>query len=659
MMKKLVIAFLLLTGTSVIFAQKDLPDYGKVDKSDLLLKECEFDKDADAYKLLDFGDVRYVSGKYVFRIETKRRIRIKILKDKALDRANIKIKFYSKSNFESINDISGVTYNLDNSGNIVTTKLDKASIFKKPVDSKISEVAFTMPDVKVGSVIEYKFTDDKESYEDLDDWYFQDDIPTRMSVYKILVPSIFKFVSEVLTYQKVEQLNDDIQEHMSTPNGNMLSYNSVERTYILKNVPALTDEPYMGAPKDYLQRVVFQLSQIDYPNGDVEEVKSSWPKLTKTLLEDDYFGLQLKRNIPHTRALDDSLKLLKDESKKIALIYNYVQRNMNWNGVESLYSYDGIKSAWDKKSGGNGEINLILIDLLRDAGLKAYPLLVSTKDNGTVNTLYPFLQQFNNAMACVVTENKTYILNAADKYNPAYLIPYDVVNNEAFIVDEENGGWITLANDKDIYQNVVSIFSEISPEGLMKGEATVYSYGYSKNPRVKKWKEDRNSFNDYFSKAFTGMKIDTLEVNNEDIDTLPLEQKVQFRFPVNQSGGYEYFPLNLFQGLEKNPFIADERQTDIDFGYKQSYLIVGKIYIQDDFQFDELPKNIKMIMPDTSIVFQRIMRADTNSIDLRITVNFTRPVYTADSYPLFKEFYKKLFATLNEQVVIKKKKATP
>ena len=72
-MKKLIIAFLLLTATSVIFAQKEFPDYGKVDKADLLLKECEFDKDADAYKLLDFGDVNYVSGKYVCRIETKRR----------------------------------------------------------------------------------------------------------------------------------------------------------------------------------------------------------------------------------------------------------------------------------------------------------------------------------------------------------------------------------------------------------------------------------------------------------------------------------------------------------------------------------------------------------------------------------------------------------
>ena len=64
------------------------------------------------------------------------------------------------------------------------------------------------------------------------------------------------------------------------------------------------------------------------------------------------------------------------------------------------------------------------------------------------------------------------------------------------------------------------------------------------------------------------------------------------------------FHLNLFQGLEKNPFIADEGLTDIDFGYKQIlYPVVGKIYIPDGYQFDELPKNIRMIMPDTSIVF--------------------------------------------------------
>ena len=46
---------------------------------------------------------------------------------------------------------------------------------------------------------------------------------------------------------------------------------------------------------------------------------------------------------------------------------------------------------------------------------------------------------------------------------------------------------------------------------MMKGNATIYSSGYSKNPRVKKWKEDKNAFNDYFSKAFTGVKVENLK----------------------------------------------------------------------------------------------------------------------------------------------------
>ncbi|MGH2565017.1 MAG: DUF3857 domain-containing protein, partial [Ginsengibacter sp.] len=339
-MKKLLIAVALLITSHAVSAQKDLPDYGKIDKADLLLKECEFDKDAEAYKLLDYGDVRYIRGRNVFKIETKRRIRIKILKDKGLDAANIKIKFYSKLNYENITDVSGVTYNIDAAGNVVTTKLDKSSVFKKPVDNKISEVAFTMPDVKVGSVIEYRFTDDKESYEDLDDWYFQDDIPTRMSVYRILVPSIFRFVNELLVYQKAEQLHDEVHESVSLENGRILSYTSVEKTYILRNVTALRDEPYMGASKDYLQRVIFQLSQIVYGDGEVDEVRSTWPKLTESLLGSDEFGVQMRKNIPHTRSLDDSLKLLKDDNKKVEFIYNYVQRNMNWNGKERIYSYD-------------------------------------------------------------------------------------------------------------------------------------------------------------------------------------------------------------------------------------------------------------------------------------------------------------------------------
>lgn len=653
-MRKLVMTTFLLFSFSVIFAEKEFPKFGDIDKSDLLLKECEFDKDAEAYKLLYIGDVRYDVMAGSFMIITNKRIRIKILKEKGLDKANIKINFYSASGYENIRNIAGITYNIDKSGNITTTKLDKSSIYIKRINNRVSEVSFTLPDVKIGSVFEYKYTDEKKSIENVPDWYFQDAIPTRYSSYTTKVPTIFRFVSQVLTYQQIEKKQETVSDHIYY-GSTSISNQSEEKTYTLRNIPALRNEPFMGAEKDYLQRVVSQLSRIDYPDGRIDEILSSWPKLTEELLKDEDFGLQLKKHLPHTKELDDSLKNVSDDYHKMLLIHDYVRKNMNWDGVENIYSSDGIRSAWDKKSGSNAELNFILIDLLRDAGLKAFPLLVSTKDNGTVNTIYPFLDQFNNTMTCVLIGNKRYVLDAADKYNPAYLIPYDVLNNDAFVVDKDYGGWIMLSNEKDRWKNIVSIYADMDSSNLMEGKATIYSFGYSKNPRVKEWTEDKSSFKDLFNKDFSALKVENLQVKNLDVDTLPLEQKFDFSLPLSSSGDYKYFSLNLFQGLEKNPFIADDRKTDIDFNYPKSYTIQGKIDIPNGYQFEELPQNIKMIMPDTSIVMERLIQPGDSFINFRITVNFAHSSYPASTYPAFHEFYKQLFSKLNEQIVIKKK----
>src|SRR5438552_1020515 len=148
-MKLTLVTALWLCASISVYAQKekDIPEFGKIDKSDLVMKECEFDKDAEAYKLIDFGNIRFERGKHLFRTKLEVRERIKILKEKGIDHANVKIHFISKNDYEYITDVSAVTYNLDDSGNIVTTKLDKASIFTKKVDNRHSEVVFTMPQV--------------------------------------------------------------------------------------------------------------------------------------------------------------------------------------------------------------------------------------------------------------------------------------------------------------------------------------------------------------------------------------------------------------------------------------------------------------------------------------------------------------------------------
>ena len=62
-MKKFSLTILVLTFCHLLSAQKGYPDYGTIDKLDLQMTQCDLDKDAAAYKLLDYGDVRYVNGK--------------------------------------------------------------------------------------------------------------------------------------------------------------------------------------------------------------------------------------------------------------------------------------------------------------------------------------------------------------------------------------------------------------------------------------------------------------------------------------------------------------------------------------------------------------------------------------------------------------------
>ena len=131
-----------------------IPAFGVVDKADLEMKECDFDDKAEALVLLDDGFLEFdnVSG-----LSFKRRVRIKILNDKGLEWANVHLSYLSDRNTQNITSLEAQTYNLDHTGNIVVTKVEKKLIYEKKLNKRYTEKVFTFPEVKVGSVIEYKF----------------------------------------------------------------------------------------------------------------------------------------------------------------------------------------------------------------------------------------------------------------------------------------------------------------------------------------------------------------------------------------------------------------------------------------------------------------------------------------------------------------------
>ena len=217
-------------------------------------------------------------------------------------------------------------------------------------------------------------------------------------------------------------------------------------------------------------------------------------------------------------------------------------------------------------------------------------------------------------------------------------------------------GWQTLWRDNLQYKNMILLQGEIDKDGKLTGEASVNSYDYARLDRMAAARKGKKDFTEkYFSSNNPGITIDSISFQNLDADSLPLIQTVYFNQQLSSSGGYQYFSTNLFTGLEKNPFVADARISDVFFGVLQLHTIIANIAIPEGYVFEELPKNMKMIMPDTSISIIRISQVNESRLSMRITLEFKKPFYTAAEYEGFREFYKKLFDMLNEQFVIRKK----
>ncbi|HAO46022.1 MAG TPA: hypothetical protein DCQ97_03795 [Chitinophagaceae bacterium] len=652
-------ATLFLLSTTLCVAQKGFPEPGKIDKADLQMTDCDFDKGAEAVKLIDWGKVTYayilrnLSG---FGTVYERRVRIKVLKEKGLSKANVVIPYMSYSDYEEITKMEAWTYNLDDAGNVKTTKVSKSSIYKKSINAGISEMIIAFPEVKVGSVIEYAYTMERGPALHINDWNFQDNIPVKYSEYEVSIPSFLHFKVNPMVTDPMQTRSEEARGAGELNPSTGVRETTIKKFYSMQNLVALRDEPYMGSMNDYRQRIEFLLTQVEVYNNDIVDLQTSWTQVVEGLKKSEYFGQQLEKQLPRTIDLFEQWKAIPDPLARMKTVFQYVKEHMTWDDQETIVSYDGVEKAYAAKTGNSADINLLLINFLNQVKVKADPILFSTRKNGLVNTMYPGMDQFNMVMAHVAIGNRYYILDATDKSGSHLLIPEEVVNTNGFLVQGESGKWLEVLDDKNKYKIFSAVHAEIDMNGKMTGEVTVNSSGYSKKERCKAWAKNKDEFKkQYFMQGAVPISLEELEVNNVYADSLPLEQKAKFSSVLNRSGEYTYFPVNLFAGLDKNPFIAEKRVSDIEYGFLQDFILVGNYNIPDGYSFDALPENISLLMPDKSIVFNRFINASGNVLNVRMTLEFKNSYYPVADYPEFREYYKKLSAALDEQIIMKKK----
>lgn len=622
------------------FAQ-EFPDYGFLNSEEINLKQCAFDKDANAAVLLHEAYSDYDEEHHLI---TMHHVRIKILKEKGISSANVSIPFYRKDDFEQIGMVEGMTINTSE-GNQVQTKLDKKSIFTKKTNERIGEVVFAFPAIKAGSVIDYKYRSTMKHYGGLDDWQFQEELPVLISKYTLIILPNMEFAYQV---NKAEDMPITVKKE--TSRGGVY--------FEMRNIPGLGNEPYMDARKDYLQKVTFQLSGYNRNGAGKTNYMTSWDEVTRELTSVTEFGGQLSKNIPGTDDFIKQAKALPSPEEKMKMVFNFVRSNMNWNNLYSRFAVEGVKDAWQKKSGSSSDINFILIKLLKEAGLEAYPMLVSERFHGKVNTAYPFIDQFNSVFACVMINKRKYYLDATDMFAPPHLTPFNILNTTAFIVNRKAGGLVNITNDTAQYKEYTIAQLELAENGMLSGDVFVKSSDYARLKKLQDYKEDPKKFIDrHFVVYGTAIGAKDLQLINISNDSMALEQNFKLSGPLNTTGEYSFMPLNLFTGFDANPFLSDNRFSNINFGYKRTITLNIALKLPANYIVDELPKSVKLTNPDKDILFLRQVEHDKESNYLRCMMlfEFKESLYNAGMYPTIKEVYRKIFEYLKEPVVLKRK----
>lgn len=640
----------ILPGTAQPLAS--FPEFGAVTVEELKMTDCPFEKGVSAMNIFVGESVDFTVSSYGdVRLEIVTTCKIKIFDKNGYDNATINIPYSGRTRNSRITDIEGSTYNLDDLGNIIKTDISKKEIYREKATEKndLSTVKFTFPNLKPGSVIEYRYTRiEKDSYF-IAPWFFQGEIPTAYSACKIKTPAFAGIETRLVT-------QNHVYKGSKTNKNFNIRWNTVEKSFSMNNIPAFSVEPFMSSAKDNLQRVEFSLVPESDFFGLGDSKNAKWKQYNSLFLKASFFGQQFEKDIPGTSAFIDSVKKIESIKDRVNAVYTYLKQNLSWDKQYTFYA-DNITTVWKDKTGNSAELNLILLNLLRSAGIDCYPILFSTRDNGKIDLDFPNVSQFNSVDVLVTDNEEFYVLDAAEKFVSYKIPPLTILNREAFIIDEENSRWITVEDSRMLISDSAFISAILNADGNLTGTAVITYADLSKAEKIKEEnkKEETKVKDNVFSEA-SYLKIDTAYFTDKENALLPLKQTIQFHGELPSTDEFIFLNPFLVSTFEKNPFTDSSRKTDIDFGANSSSILHMEIFLPTEIEVLELNRNKIIRTSDSVLFFSRLNDTTSNVVIVDSRFEIKQAVFDKDSYPAISDFFRNVYGILNQEILLKRKK---
>jgi len=577
-------------------------------------------------------------------------LRIKILTEEGRQHANVEIDF-NKAN----EDISGIRAR--------TVKPDGSSVdFDGKVFEKVIEKAqglkylaktFTLPDVQVGSIIEYRFTYDLKEHFIFDShWTISHELFTRSAKFT-LKPYVSKYSPMTLrwTWQGIG----------SNP-GPKEGPDHIIRLEV-QDIPAFQLEDFMPPPSQLWARVDF-IYEEEYLETNQDQF---WRHVAKKR------GDALEHFVGKHSAMEQAVAQIVSPSDppevKLRKIYDRVQqiRNTTYELRKTTEEekrdkekpVENVGELWKRGYGDGVQLTWLYLALVRAAGFDAYGVWVASRSEYFFNPKTLENHKLNANVVLVKLNGKELYFDPGAAFTPFGLLTWSETGVPGLCLDKEGGTWVktTLPQSSDSrIQRVAKL--RLTDDGSLEGKLTVTYTGLE----AMYHRQDVRNADDVARKKFLEDRIQnqipaTAEVkltNQPDWNNseTPLVAEYHLTIPdwASSAGKRTLLPAGIFTAIEKHTFEHVDRVQPIYVDYP---------YEKDDDVTIELPAGWQVSgLPTPQNVDAHVLnyslKVDKDGATLHLTRKLTwdflllEPKY----YPALRVFFQSVRTGDDQQIVL-------
>ena len=403
------------------------------------------DPDAEAVVLCRLTDVEYSVQTDGYLVDYHEKIRIKVLKPEGAKYAQVTIPYYvvpqdkdklytsqmalrpqhidingavtydegaSRSistniatNYihESIEEVKATAYNME--GSKTTKSKFKGEVALEQLDDETWQARFTIPDVRQGTVIEYEYTRHSELFYRLHDWQAQQEIPVAYARLTVTIPRHLLFNFEQHGSQQLvakQESSSMIYKLVSDP--------LAAPTTVMAYRYIFTGQDLKGAPSDpnvcladYFTGVTAEVSSFGLRSTPPADYANTWEHVDQVLMADDNLGKMIEDHSPLREQLQaENIQTIANEQERAAAVCRLVFSHVKWNGKYAMWARNAQETLLQ---GNSADINMLLMQTLREAGLKVNPVVMRPRNLGALPLTFPTISKLTNYVVGVKTRN--------------------------------------------------------------------------------------------------------------------------------------------------------------------------------------------------------------------------------------------------------------